>query len=175
MADSIAKAYGDALFEIALDTNKCEEYRELVQGLKGTVSDELIRLLSHPKISKNEKKDIIENIYGNVVDEIFLNFFKVLIDKNRFSSVCTIFDEFDADYIQHFNIIQASVFSARELTSDEKTRLEEKLSKKYDQKVECTYEVDERLIAGIIVKVKDQVMDNTAINRLNKMKDSIMG
>ncbi len=175
MADSIAKAYGDALFEIALDTNKCEEYREIVQTLKGTVSDELIRLLSHPKISKIEKKEIIETIYGNVVDEIFLNFFKVLIDKNRFSSICAIFDEFNVNFIQHFNIIQASVWSARELTSDEKTRLEEKLSKKYDQKVECTYEVDESLIAGIKVKVKDQVMDNTAINRLNKIKDSIMG
>ena len=42
-------------------------------------------------------------------------------------------------------------------------------------KVECTYEVDESLLAGIKVKVKDQVMDNSAINRLNKMKDSIMG
>ena len=175
MADSIAKAYGDALFEIALDTNKCEEYREIVRVLKDTISDELIRLLSHPKISKTEKKQIIENIYGKEVDEIFLNFFKVLIDKNRFSSVCAIFDEFDADFIQHFNIIQASVWSARELTSDEKVRLEEKLSKKYNQKVECTYEIDESLLAGIKVKVNDQVMDNSAINRLNKMKDSIMG
>ena len=49
MADTIAKAYGDALFEIALDTNKCEEYREIVRVLKDTISDELIRLLSHPK------------------------------------------------------------------------------------------------------------------------------
>ena len=175
MADTIAKAYGDALFEIALDTNKCEEYREIVRVLKDTINDELIRLLSHPKISKNEKKEILENIFGKVVDEIFLNFFKVLIDKNRFYSVCAIFEEFDADYIQHFNIIQASVWSARELTSDEKKRLEEKLSKKYQQKVECTYEVDESLLAGIKVKVDDQIMDNSAINRLNKMKDSIMG
>ena len=175
MADTIAKAYGDALFEIALDTNKCEEYREIISILKDTISDELIRLLSHPKISKTEKKEIIENIYGKSVDEIFLNFFKVLIDKNRFNTVCAIFDEFNADYIQHFNIIQAQVFCARELTSDEKKRLEEKLSKKYNQKVECTYEIDESLIAGIKVKIKDQVIDNSAINRLNKMKDSIMG
>jgi F-type H+-transporting ATPase subunit delta len=175
MADTIAKAYGDALFEIALDTNKCEKYRDIVQVLKNTISDELIRLLSHPKISKTEKKQILENIYGKEVDEIFLNFFKVLIDKNRFYNVCAIFDEFDANYIQHFNIIQANVWSARELSKDEKNRLEEKLSKKYSQKVECTYEVDESLLAGIKVKVKDEVMDNSAINRLNKMKDSIMG
>ena len=84
-------------------------------------------------------------------------------------------DEFDANYVEHFKIIQASVTSARELSSDEKQRLNEKLEKKFSQSVECTYAVDEKLLAGIRVQVKDIVYDNTAINRLTKMKDSIMG
>lgn len=174
MADTIAKAYGDALFEIALDLKKCDEYREIVHTLKDTMDDKLVRILSHPKVSKAEKKECIDEIYGSL-DPIFINFFKVLIDKNRFKYVSAIFDAYDEDYVQYFGIIQAQVWSARELSEDEKIRLEEKLKKKYQQSVECTYEVDERLLAGIKVKVKDQVMDNTALNRLIKMKDSIMG
>lgn len=175
MADKIAKAYGDALFEIALDLKKGDEYREIVHTLKDTMDDKLVRILSHPKISKAEKKECIDKIYGGLVDDVFIHFFKVLIDKNRFQYVCAIFDAFDDDYVQYYNIIQANVWSARELSDDEKKRLEDKLKNKYHQSVECSYEVDKLLLAGIKVKVKDQVMDNTALNRLNKMKDSIMG
>lgn len=175
MADSIAKAYADALFEIAVDENKCEEYREVVHFLKDTMNKEFISLLTHPKVSKQEKKTCIEEVYGKSLDSVFVNFLKVLIDKNRFQYVNSICAEFDMNYVEHFNIIQASVSSARELSGDEKQRLKEKLEKKYSQSVECTYAVDPSLLAGIKVQVKDSVFDNTALNRLNKMKDRIMG
>ncbi len=174
MADAIAKAYADALFEIAVDENKCDEYRKIVHCLKDTLNDDFVRVLTHPKISKQEKKQSIEEVYGQF-GAVVVNFLKVLIDKNRFQYVHMICDEFDANYVEHFKIIQASVTSARELSSDEKQRLNEKLEKKFSQSVECTYAVDEKLLAGIKVQVKDIVYDNTAINRLTKMKDSIMG
>ena len=174
MADSVAKAYADALFEIAVDENKCDEYRKIVRCLNDTLTDDFVRVLTHPKITKQEKKACIEEVYGEL-DPILVNFLKVLIDKNRFNRIHTICCEFDANYVEHFKIIQASVTSARELSADEKQRLNEKLEKKFSQSVECTYAVDEKLLAGIKVQVKDIVYDNTAINRLTKMKDSIMG
>lgn len=174
MADSVAKAYADALFEIAVDENKCDEYRKIVRCLKDTLENDFVRVLTHPKITKQEKKACIEEVYGQF-GPILVNFLKILIDKNRFNHVNAICDEFDANYVEHFKIIQASVTSARELSVDEKQRLNEKLEKKFSHSVECTYAVDESLLAGIKVRVNDMVYDNTAINRLNKMKDSIMG
>lgn len=175
MADSVAKAYADALFEIAADEGKCEEYRERIHELRDTMDERFIRLLCHPKISKEEKKACIDNVYAKELDSVFIHFLKVLVDKNRFQYVISICDEFDLNYVEHFNIIQADVYSARELSEDEKQRLKEKLEKKYQQSVECSYQIDPSLLAGIKVQIKDKVMDNTALNRLNKMKDSIMG
>ena len=175
MADTVAKAYADALFEIAVDENKCDEYRELIHELKETMDERFIRLLCHPQISKEEKKACIDDVYGKELDSVFIHFLKVLIDKNRFQYVISICDEFDLDYVEYFNIIQANVCSARQLSEEEKKRLKEKLEKKYQQSVECSYQIDSSLLAGIKVQVKDKVMDNTALNRLNKMKNSIMG
>ena len=64
MADSVAKAYADALFEIAVDENKCDEYRKIVRCLNDTLTDDFVRVLTHPKISKQEKKQSIEEVYG---------------------------------------------------------------------------------------------------------------
>lgn len=174
MADTVAKAYAGALFEIAVDENKCDEYRKIMHCLKDTLDHDFVRVLTHPKISKQEKKVCIDEVYGQF-GTVIVNFLKVLIDKNRFQYVNSICDEFDAIYVEHFKIIQASVTSASELSSDEKQRLNKKLEKKFSQAVECTYAVDPSLLAGIKVKVNDVVYDNTAINRLTKMKDSIVG
>ena len=43
------------------------------------------------------------------------------------------------------------------------------------QSVECIYDVDPKLLAGIKVKIKDFVMDNTALNRLTNLKNLIEG
>lgn len=175
MADSVAKVYADALFEIAVEENKCQEYRTCMRELKDTMDERFIQLLCHPRISREEKKTCIENVYGKALDPVLLNFLRVLVDKNRFQYVMSICDEFDLNYVEHFNIIQASVCSARKLSPEEKEKLKLKLEQKYQQSVECTYQIDPSLLAGIKVQVKDQIMDNTALNRLNKMKDSIAG
>lgn len=175
MTNKVAKAYADALFDIAVDEGKCIEYREMIQGLKETMEDDFIRLMSHPQISKDEKKACIDEVYQASLPVVLIHFLKVLIDKNRFQCVKSICDEFDLDYIHHFNILQASVVSARKLNADEKKQLEQKLKNKYKENVECSYEVDASLLAGLRVRVGDTVMDNTALNRLVKLKDRLSG
>ena len=173
MADSLAKAYALALFEIAADEGKCEEYRQIIHELKETFDQKFVQLLSHPKISRKEKKACIDKVYGKSLDPVFIHFLKVLIDKNRFQYATAICDEFDQKYIEYFNIVQAFVYSACKLSEDERQRLEIKLKNKYQCPIECYYQVDPSLIAGIKVVIQDEVMDNTAINRLNKMKEHI--
>ncbi len=175
MAEVVAKAYADALFEIALDEKKCNEFRHVLHEIKLTMDERFIQLMNHPKISKNEKKECIDKVYGNALDVIFIHFLKVLVDKNRFGCILSICNEYDKAYIQYFHIIQADVCSARELNEDEKKRLSEMLEKKYQQKVECSYSTDAKLLGGMRVKIGDKVMDNTVLNTLTRLKDRISG
>lgn len=173
--NAVAKAYGNALFEIALEENKCEDYRKMLLWLKESMDDKFVRLLTHPKVSKDEKKECIENVYGSVLDRILLNFLKVLVDKNRFQYMKQACDAFDEEYVAHFNILIANVTSARVLNEEEKKQLVRKLEMKMNQSVECHYDVDESLLAGIKVQMNDFVMDNTALNRLTKLRDQLSG
>ena len=62
MANAIAKAYADALFEIAVDENKCDEYRKIVRCLKDTLDDDFVRVLTHPKIRNKVSKKFMDNL-----------------------------------------------------------------------------------------------------------------
>ena len=57
MAKLVSKTYGDALFELALEQNELDSVAEQVDVLAQSFAEnpELLKLLTHPKISKEEK------------------------------------------------------------------------------------------------------------------------
>ena len=61
MAKLVSKTYGDALFELALETNKLDVMLEEVKSISVALceSEELTRLMNHPKIVKEEKKSTL--------------------------------------------------------------------------------------------------------------------
>ena len=57
MAKLVSNTYGDALFELALETDKLDVMLEEVKSISTALKDnvEMTRLMNHPKIVKEEK------------------------------------------------------------------------------------------------------------------------
>lgn len=174
MKNIVAKGYGDALFEIGVEQNKLEEFREQCELVKATLDDKFMSLLSHPKIEKKEKKECLVNVYGQVCDPLFMNFMKVMIDKNRFNIIKIVFDEFVMDYLDYHHIEIAEVTSAIELSDLDKQRIHDVLEKSQSQKLECRWKVDASLLAGLRIRINDQILDNSAANQLARLKEEVV-
>ena len=54
MAKLVSKTYGDALFEVALESNRLDAFLEEVKATKTALeeNEELFKLMNHPKIVK---------------------------------------------------------------------------------------------------------------------------
>jgi len=77
-------------------------------------------------------------------------------------------------YNNHFHIAVATVASAVELDENEKKRVSEMLEQKMNQKVECRWSVDKALLAGLRIKINDQILDNSAANRLARLREEVV-
>ena len=57
MAKLVSSTYGDALFELALEENRLDSFYEEILASRQIFLDneELLKLLNHPKIIKEEK------------------------------------------------------------------------------------------------------------------------
>ena len=57
MAKLISKTYGDALFELAVEENKVDVLLDEIEQLQSILkeNDEFGKLMTHPKIIKEEK------------------------------------------------------------------------------------------------------------------------
>lgn len=174
MAGIVAVNYSDALFALAQEENKMEAFKESLVTMDQTfmTMKELSNVMKHPKISKEDKKKLIDDIFGEC-DDYVRNFAKLLIDKSRFGNFHDICSSFVALYNDFHHIEVAYIQSAVALNEDQKIRLQQMLEKKTGKHVEMHLRVNEELLAGIKVKMKDEILDNSAATRLEKMKKQV--
>ena len=85
MAKLVNKTYGDALFQVALENNKIEEYYQEINCVYTALleNDDMFKFFNHPKISKDEKIKVVENVFkGRVADDI-TGFLVLMLRKDR--------------------------------------------------------------------------------------------
>ena len=93
MAKLISKTYGEALFEVAMEGQKTDLFLQEAQDILTILDEnpELDKLMKHPKVSRQEKEAVLDNVFlGNVSREM-TGFMKLLINKERYSELPKIF------------------------------------------------------------------------------------
>jgi len=76
-------------------------------------------------------------------------------------------------YAEARNKLDVKVFSAVALSSEQRSRLENKLQRMFNKQIEMTVKVDPSLLGGLRIIAGFTVIDNTIKNRLAEMKKSI--
>lgn len=172
-----AKNYSKALVEMVCDN--VISFEDLSKDL-ATVSEILetsqdLRLtLENPTVSEEVKSQIVEEVFKNEVHPQVVSFLKVLIDKNRFSE----FSQIKADYeikLDDVNKIQSvEITSAVELSEEYRERILQKLSEKLQKNIRPNWKVDENIIAGLIYRINDNVIDTSIKSKLDKLNKNLM-
>ena len=166
MAGIAAKSYSDALFALAQEEQKLDTFKADVCMMDEQLKayPDFMRVLTHPKIHKEEKKQTLASVFGSEVDHMVLN------DKSRFQSFHDITREFVKQYNKVNNIEVAHVRTAKKLDDAEIKRLKSMLEEKLSKTVELHIQEDPDLLAGLRIKINDMVLDNTARSRMDNLK-----
>lgn len=175
MAGLVATNYGDALFVLAKESDKLDIFRDELKEMSEVLSShqELASILKHPKLDKVDKKKLLLDIFKGM-DTYLLNFTQLLIDKSRFAHFNDIVKVYISKYNVENNIEIAYVQSAKELGAEQIKEIKTMLEKRCESKIEMKISINPSLLAGVRIKVKDDVLDNSAATRLMKMKESVL-
>ena len=169
MAKLVSKTYGDALFETAMEAGRLNEYFEEATVLAEVLqtNEELIRMMHHPKVSQEEKLQMLERCFGKDFSKEMLGLLRLLVVKERFFQAQEILQNFLAQVKEYKNIGIAKVVSPMELTEAQKEKIREKLleTTKYVE-FEISYEIDAELIGGLVIRIGDRVVDSSIRTKL---------
>lgn len=177
MAKLIAKTYGEALFEAALEKEKIDEIYEEVLGIKEVLSEnpELVKLFNHPNIMKEEKLQVVEAVFESRLSPEMTGFLRIVIEKGRQSELDSIFAWFTTKVKEYKKIGIAYVTSAVALSEGQKEQIEKRLlaTTAYEA-FEIHFSVDEKLIGGLVIRIGDRVVDSSIKSRLYEMRKDLM-
>lgn len=176
MAKLVSKIYGDALLEIAQEAGRLDNLYEEAGAVLAIVkeNEELSKLMTHPKIIKEEKIKIIEEIFSHKVSDEIVGLMRMLIAKDHFNEMEHVFSYF-IDAVKECKYIgTAYVTSALDLTEAQKAAVEKRLleTTKYVQ-FEMHYQTDSTLIGGMVIRIGDRVVDSSIRTKLSRLSGEL--
>ena len=177
MAKIVAKTYGDALFESGLENQILDTLYEEVMEVDNILAqnEEFTRFLCHPKITKEEKVEVVQNVLKGKVCDQLLGLICVVLEKGRQQYFHSIFSYFVDCVKEHKGIGVVEVTSALPLTDTQKKEIEEKLLQTTSyHTLEVSYKEDSSLIGGVVIRIGDRVVDGSIKQRLYDLQKQLM-
>jgi len=170
----ISKRYAKAIFDIAREAGKTEEYFGELKGFNDLLAQNanLKGFMVNPVFAKADKMDVLEKVAEKAaLSPIMRNFLRILIDKGRIGTLAEIQDWFQESLDQISGRVRVQVTSAYKLSDDLEQKLKVKMEEVTGKKVEMNVERDQSLIGGIVVKVGDTLYDGSIRAQLNSIRE----
>lgn len=177
MAKLISKTYGDALLEIAVEENKVDIFLEEITAIIDILKEnpDFGKLMNNPRISVDEKLDVIKNVFEGRISKELVGFFIGVISKGRYAQIDEILDYFLAEVKNIKGIGVAYVTTPIELTDVQKKNVETRLLDTTNFKqMEMHYSINPELIGGMQIRIGDRVVDSSIHTKILKMQQDMM-
>ena len=176
MAKLVSKTYGDALFSVALEENRMDQFFDEVQGMIEVLrtNTEFQKLMDNPKVTKEDKNKVIEETFTSHVSREIIGLMMLLVTKGHTGDMIAVFEYFISLVKEEKKIGSASVKTAVELSEKQKDAVEKKLleTTKYES-FEMDYQVDPSLIGGMVIRIGDRVVDSSIKTKLYELSKNL--
>ena len=170
---TVARPYAKAAFDFAVEHKAVAKWQDMLAFSAEVASNDEMHQLLTGAVAAESLAEIFNNICGEQLDENGQNLIKVLAENKRLPvlpEISEMFDAFKAEYDKEGDV---EVTSATELTAAQLTELNTTLEKRLARKVKLICNVDPALVAGLIIKSGDTVIDGSVKSKLNRLADAL--
>lgn len=169
----IAKRYAESLLQFGKEEKM--SYEGISKDLNNvktilSASKELFDTLTNPLISNSDKEFVTEKVFAQDVNVLIKNFLKLLVEKDRFNLIYDIINIYGSLLDDINGIARIEVISAVELNDMEQGDIQAKLASKLKKQIVIKYNIDESIIAGLVVKMGDDIIDMSVARKLEEYK-----
>tara|TARA_Y100000590_G_scaffold320038_1_gene362265 strand:+ start:2034 stop:2591 length:558 start_codon:yes stop_codon:yes gene_type:complete len=176
--DLISDRYASALYDLASEKKIVDQILSDLNSLKKLLIEnkDLLLVIKSPLINSKDKHNILNKLLQKIdANKLTLTFLKILEKNKRFSGFISIINQFNNINSQKRGDILADITSANELNDEQKNNITNQLKNILGDKLSLTFDVDNEIIGGLIVKVGSKMIDTSIANKINKLKIAMKG
>ena len=172
-----AERYSLALYELANEKNILLQVESQSLSIINLIlsSKDFSNLIKDPTNNQENLQKVINSISDeNKFDILLKNFLNFLVIKRRFFYVEQILKSFIEICSKKRGELKAELKSAKELSSDEISKITDELTKNFNSKIKLNYKYDQSLIGGLVVQVGSTMVDTSIKNKLKKIENRMI-
>lgn len=169
-----ARRYAQAVFELARESGKYEEWLDDLQTMNAVFEDRLVgRYFLDPKQRNLEKVDAVRQMFAGRVQPEALNLLMILVERGRTPLLPRILERYQSLSREAHGIVIAEVTTAIPVEEDERQRIAEELGRMTGKQVQLQTKVDPEIIGGMIARIGDKLIDGSVRTSLLQLRQSL--
>jgi F-type H+-transporting ATPase subunit delta len=177
IASNVARRYAKAILELGAESGQLDalvnEISEAAVAYQS--SPELRAALENPLVAIDAKKAILDEISQRLgLSPTAHHALRLLGDRRRLRVLPSIAQLLREMHDAKRGVVRAEVVTAVRLSDGYYERLQRELEKMTGKKVVLDTHLDETIIAGVITRIGDMVVDGSLRARLEEMKTALL-
>lgn len=173
---TISKIYSKALIDSARESNSVDSVKNSLANVLETLnsSDDLKVVLEKSSVALSLKTNILNEIFDNKIDDKVMNLLKILVEKRRlseFEGICSAYHQMCDEMLNKKNV---EIVSSVELDETTKSKITDKLQEKLNCEIIPNWSTDNNIIAGLVFKFDDYVIDTSLNTKLKNLSKNIL-
>ena len=176
--DHIADRYASALYELSSEGKCIDEVLKDLLMIENYIKQnkDLNLLIKSPLIISNEKLSILQKILPDHSTNILTsNFIKVISNNKRINFLSEIISRYETINARKRGNVIADITSAEELSDQQRNEIKDQLRSILGEKLSLNFNIDDKIIGGLIVKVGSKMIDSSLDSKINKLTIAMKG
>jgi F-type H+-transporting ATPase subunit delta len=170
---TVARPYATAAFNFAVEQKAVADWQQMLVFAGEVAQNDVMEGLLSGSTAAEQLAEMFINICGEQLNTEGQNLIKVLAENKRLSvlpEIAELYAELKAEYEKEIDV---DVTSATELSSEQQGKISTALEQRLARKVKLNCNVNPALVAGVVIKAGDTVIDGSVKSKLNRLADAL--
>lgn len=170
---TVARPYAKAAFDYAVENKSVTQWQEMLAFSAEVAVNDMMKNILSSAMAADKLAELFNNVCGEQLDQQGQNLMKLLAENGRLQAlpdIILLFNQYKADFDKEIDV---DVTSAVKLSKKQKDSIGAALEKRLARKVKLNCNVDAEIVAGVVIKAGDTVIDGSVKSKLERLSDAL--
>ena len=170
---TVARPYAKAAFDVAVEQKTLDKWLSMLTFATEVAKNDTMKNLLGGVMAAESLGELFIQICGEQLDKNGQNLIRVMAENGRLSVLPAVLAEFVALKSELDKQLDAEVTSASPLSDVDMAKIQASLEKRYGRTVKLNCTVDPALMAGLVIKAGDEIIDASVRSKLNRLAEAL--
>nr|WP_113867103.1 F0F1 ATP synthase subunit delta [Brenneria salicis]NMN93337.1 ATP synthase F1 subcomplex delta subunit [Brenneria salicis ATCC 15712 = DSM 30166]RBP61642.1 ATP synthase F1 subcomplex delta subunit [Brenneria salicis ATCC 15712 = DSM 30166]RLM30428.1 F0F1 ATP synthase subunit delta [Brenneria salicis ATCC 15712 = DSM 30166] len=168
---TVARPYAKAAFDFAVENQAIDRWQTMLAFTAEVTRNEQMAELLSGAVAPLELAKTFIAVCGDQLDEAGQNLIKVMAENGRLLVLPEVLEQFIQLRAAQESTVDVDVISASTLSEQQLSKIAAAMEQRLSRKVKLNCKIDKSVMAGVVIRAGDMVIDGSIRGRLERLAD----